>query len=383
MRILAVHPGASFSTADVYNGLTKALKRAGHDVQEYRLDARVEDATEYLKWQEKRRRKLTGEKTHGGIMPQVVRMASMTLLEATLTVNPHWVLLFSGQFLHPDTIRLLYRMGANTALLLTESPYDDAKQAKITPFVKVVFTNERASVKLMERWWQQTEGRPLWERLGAEKVHYLPHAYDPDVHKPFFANESPQMPYRIEDVRAAKHDVVFVGSGFIERQEILSAIDWDALGIDFGLYGVWPYMGSRSRLRKYWRAGTVDNATTAALYRNAKIGLNLYRQSVGTSRNATRLKGAESLNPRALELAATGTAHISDYRPEVAETFPNGLVQTFTNPIELAAKLRWMLDPSNEGVLQWMRQALPYAVKDWTFDARAQQVGDTLAAALA
>lgn len=374
MRLLCVHPGATFSTADVYNGMTKALKRAGHDVQEYRLDARVDEMHDYLKWQEKRRIRLTGERTPGGIMPHVVRMASMTLLEAALTVNPHWVLLFSGQFLHPDTMRLLFRMGANTALLLTESPYDDAKQAKITPYMKVVFTNERGSVSLLERWWQQTEGKPLWERLGAQRVHYLPHAYDPDVHTP----EGP----RDIDGSIPSHDVVFVGSGFIERQEMLSAVDWDALGIDFGLYGVWPYMGSRSRLRKYWRAGTVDNAMTAQLYQNAKVGLNLYRQSVGTSRNATRLKGAESLNPRALELAATGTAHISDYRPEVAEVFPNGLVQTFTNPVELQAKLRWMTDPANAGALEWMRNTLPSAVRDWTFDTRAGQLGDTLAAAL-
>jgi hypothetical protein len=381
MKILACHPGASFSTADVYSGLTKALKRAGHDVQEYRLDARVEEMHRYLTWQEKRRRRLTGETTPGGIMPQAVRMASMTLLEAALTVNPHWILLFSGQFLHPDTIRLLFRMGANTALLLTESPYDDAKQAKITPYARVVFTNERASVKLMERWWQQTDGKPHWERLGAEKVHYLPHAYDPDVHHQFRVEDYDNAPY--EEV--PKHDIVFVGSGFIERQEILSAVDWDGLGVDFGLYGVWPYMGSRSKLRKYWRAGTVDNAVTAALYRNARLGLNLYRQSVGTSRNATRLKGAESLNPRALELAATGTPHVSDFRPEVGEVFGD-LVPTFTEPHDLEYIISVLVGKERTSYadekLAQMKRDLPGTVRDWTFDARAQQVGDTLAAEL-
>jgi hypothetical protein len=377
MRLLTVHPGASFSTADVYNGMTKALKRAGHDVQEYRLDARVEEMSLYLKWQEARRRRLTGERTPGGIMPQVVRMASMTLLEAALTVNPHWIILFSGQFLHPDTLRLLYRMGANTALLLTESPYDDAKQARITPFAKVVFTNERASVNLMRRWWEQTQGAPLWERMGAQDIHYLPHAYDPELH---YADQ------RIADIGTAHHDVVFVGSGFIERQEILSAVDWDGLGVDFGLYGVWPYMGSRSRLRKYWRAGTVDNATTAALYRNAKLGLNLYRQSVGSSRNATRLKGAESLNPRALELAATGTPHVSDYRPEVGEVFGD-LVPTFTEPRDLEGIIEALVGGGQDAYaadkLTRMRRDLPGTVRDWTFDTRAKQIGDTLAAALA
>jgi hypothetical protein len=370
MRLLCVQPGASFSTSDVYDGMVGALKRAGHDVQEYRLDARVEESRQYITWRERAKKRIdpSYEPPAGGIMPMVVRHASMTLLEAALTVNPHWIVIFSGQFLHPDALRLLYRMGARTCLILTESPYDDGKQAALTPYATVVTTNERGSVALLERTYQQTKHDPFNTR-GAEKVHYLPHAYDPEKHHPSNGDA---------DIDVPKHDVVFVGSGFIERQETLAAVDWDGLKLDFGLYGVWPYMGSRSKLRRYWRAGTVDNAMTAALYRNAKIGLNLYRQSVGTSRNATRIVGAQSLNPRALELAATGTPHLSDWRPEVEEVFGR-LVPTFKDPHDLQEMMRFLCSNSFADHRDEMRARLPKAVEGWTFDARARQLVGILA----
>lgn len=374
MKLLAVHPGASFSTADVYNGLTAALKRRGHDVQEYRLDARIEEANEYLNWQEIRKRRALQRQGEpydppdGGLMPKVIRHASMTLLEATLTVNPHCVVIFSAMYLHPETLVLLKRMGAPTVLILTESPYDDAKQANLTPFAGFTYTNERGSVRLMQRWWQQTNGR-----RGTERIDYLPHAYDPDVHR-----AEPSTDPDILQQNIPAHDVVFVGSGFIERQETLQAIDWGRMGVDLGIYGKWPYVGSRNHLRNYIKSGTVPNQTVAEFYRRAKLGINLYRQSVGTSRNATRVAGAESLNPRALELAAIGVPHISDYRPEVGEVFGD-IVPTFKNPDELATLVRELL--ADQARRESIARQLPECVKGWTFDARAVQVEAGIAAA--
>jgi hypothetical protein len=380
MKLLCVHPGASFSTADVYKGMTEALKRRGHDIQEYRLDWRIEEANEYLNWQEERKKRAAKKEGRehtapvGGIMPAIIRQASMTLLEATLTVNPHCVLIFSAMYLHPETMILMRRMGAPTVLLMTESPYDDAKQANIAPFMSYCYTNERASVKLMQRWHEQTKGQ-----RGAKRIEYLPHAYDPDVHTPSYQTDDPiQKPARIEDVQVPRHDVVFVGSGFYERQETLQAIDWSVLGVDFGLYGKWPYVGTRNKLRQHIRSGVVPNEMTAALYRHAKIGLNLYRQSVGTSRNATRITGAESLNPRALELAAIGVPHISDYRPEVGEVFGD-LVPTFKTPEGLEIEVQRLL--ADKGRREAMKQELPERVRGWTFDARAEQVEAGIAVA--
>lgn len=325
------------------------------------------EANDFLEFRQKQNRKIDPSLPKKPKMGDVARLASMTLLEAALTVNPHFVLIFSGMFLHPDTIRLMYRMGAPMALLLTESPYDDRPQSDIAPYCNVVFTNERGSAEWFRRQHALHQGK-----RGNANTFYLPHAYDPGLHT---AEESPEDTELYADL--PRHDVVFVGSGFIERQDILEAIPWSDLGLDFGLYGPWPYLSKRSPLQRYWRDKVIPNEKATALYRRARVGLNIYRTSVGTSRNATHITGAESLNPRALELAATGCFQVSSWRPEVEEVF-GSLVPTFKTATELANILPAAVDGHDkEGRVEYGR-LLRQAVQGWTFDERAAQVSETL-----
>jgi hypothetical protein len=197
----------------------------------------------------------------------------------------------------------------------------------------VCFTNERTSVDVL--------------RKANPNTHYLPAAYDPAQHGPHLNG----------DARA--HDVVFVGSGFDSRTELLSCVDWT--GIDLGLYGAWGHVDARHPLAPYVRGGLVDNAATGALYRKAKIGLNLYRGTGGAP--------AESLNPRAYELAADGVFTLSHDRAEVGERF-GGLVPTFATPDELETRMRgWLQEDTGPA-----RAGLPERVAEDTYHHRAAQL---------
>ncbi len=337
MRLLVVHPGASFSTADVRNGLVSALKRQGHECINYALDGRIEIASKTLFAAWKRNGKSAGVPKPSG--SDVLYQASVGVIERALRFQPDWVLIVSAMYLHPDVIIMLKRAGLRVAILFTESPYDDEQQAQVARHADVVWTNERSSAR------QYGWG-------------YLPHAYDPERHQP----GEP-----MQDVPA--HDVVFVGTGFRERIDLLSAVNWD--GINLGLYGTWGMLGSRSKLRQYIRGGAQDNRRTVELYRAAKIGLNLYRTSKGFGWETQRIVSAESLNPRALELAACGVFTLSDYRAEVAETF-GPLVPTFDNAGDLEALIRGYLE--NDRYRREIAAELPERVKGHTFDVRARQI---------
>jgi spore maturation protein CgeB len=196
---------------------------------------------------------------------------------------------------------------------------------------------------------------------------YLPHAMRPEVHRP----DAPTA----DGVPA--HDVVFVGSGFSERIELLSAIDWT--GIDFALYGNWRSIPARSKLRQYVRDGVVDNQTAAALYRRAKVGLNLYRESIGWGKRAERITYAESLNPRAYELAACGCFHISQARAEVGDVFGD-LVPTFRTAEECSSLIRkWLADDVGRSDVSFQ---LPSMVAWHTWTARGAQMAADLRSAL-
>jgi spore maturation protein CgeB len=336
MRLLVVHPGATWATADVHAGLVAGLAAGGHTVTEYALAGRLEASRvllEYL-WRKQVR--------HGGPLQDtrptpadVQYQAGQGLLERALRDEADWVLVVCAAYLHPDWLILARRAGLRLAAVFTESPYDDPEQAKIAGRFDVCFTNERTSVARL--------------RAANPATHYLPAAYDPAAHGSHLNGSAPA------------HDVVFVGSGFDSRIALLSAVDWG--GIDLGLYGAWDDLAPNHPLRRHVREGLVDNARAGALYRKAKIALNLYRATGGVP--------AESLNPRAYELAADGVFTLSHPRAEVEERFGDR-VATFESAADLSSLVRHLLQVP--GDLAHVARGLPALVTDDTYRHRAAQL---------
>ena len=351
MRLLIIQPGASYSVHDVYVGLSNALIARGHTVFVYQLDSRIERSASWLEYCWRKAGKPDPRPTHA----DVIYHASIEVLERALRFDVEGVLAISGMFLHPDFITLLRRAGVRTGVVFTESPYDDMHQVKFAQLVDVCWTNERTSVPVIG--------------LANSKTYYLPAAFDPMRHRQLGEAPDPEVP---------AHDVVFVGTGFQERIDLLSEVNWS--GIDFGLYGHWPALPSRHRLRKYLRGTVMDNQKAVELYRRAKIGLNLHRTSMGFGRDAPRVERAESLNPRAYELAACGTFQISDRRAEVVETFGYS-VPTFRDAAGLESLIHDYLARPDE------RRACAIAARHQsafhTFAARAEQLEAQLAQAWA
>lgn len=334
MKLLLIHPGASSSTSDVADGLSYGLEHHGVELVRYRLDQRIDRSHRWLMYNW-RRTKHTHPEMGRPTTADVFYQAGTDALAMALRHQVDCVLIVSAMFLHPDVIILMKRAGLRVVVLFTESPYDQDRELTIAKLVDGCWTGERTSVDAF---------------AAVTQAGYLPHAWHPERH---FEGRAPV------DYDVPAHDVVFVGTGFPERIAWLTAIDWT--GIDLGLYGNWQHLGSRHPLRAHVRDGVVDNARAAALYRRAKIGLNLYR-------NAT---GAESLNPRAYELARCGAFTLSTYRAESAEVF-GALVPTFTDAAgALAAIRQWLDDPHGRARAQ---AALPACVASASWTNRAKTV---------
>jgi spore maturation protein CgeB len=183
------------------------------------------------------------------------------------------------------------------------------------------------------------------------------------------------------------HDVVFVGTLWQERIDLLVAVDWS--GIDLGLYGSADLFDQdrfpsphnarqRTLLEPYLHIGFIDNERTTALYRAAKLGLNLHRTSVDLA-SGQHVQGAESMNPRCYEQAATGGALlVTDARQEVYETFGEAAA-VFDGPEQLEDLVRTLL--YDDHARQQRTDALRIAVTPHTFAARAAQMTAELSAA--
>lgn len=236
-----------------------------------------------------------------------------------------------------DVLEHLKRAGDCVAAYLTETPYEMELELEVSRCVDLVWTSERTGVEAF--------------RAVNPHASYLPHGWMVHPDQPMPA-----------------HDVVFVGSGFPERIDFFNAIDWS--GIDLGLYGTWRGFGLKPDLEADAVMGDqIDNATAAALYRRCKVGLNLYRTRTS---DRIRITTAESLNPRAYELAALGVFHVSAHRKEVHEVF-QGHVPTFQTPEQAEVLIRSSLAvaPSERDSVA---KYLPLCVQGMSWTDRAAQV---------
>lgn len=312
-------PVSEMSVWDVARGYRSALARAiGEDnIKDYWLNIR----TQY-------HAKTLGKGAEDHI--RLSQYASEGLLNEALYFGADVVFMVSILNVHPVVLWALRKVGIHVAALLTESPYDDENQAntvEVYPEMSV-FTHEIVSA----------------EKYG---WHYLPHAYDPEVHKPY------------EPEFADECDVLLVGTGWTDRQQLLELVDWS--GIDLRLYGIWPMMTPDSPLfDKMWPV-CVDNTKLPQLYSAAKICLNIHRAH----------PDAKSLNPRSYEIAACGAFQLSDQRIEVSRIFRNS-VPVFRNGDDLGRLVRMYL--SNDPLRRELAAESARAVAPHTFDARLQTV---------
>ena len=317
MRILLAWAAAPFSVRDVTTGLRGALIRAGHDVRDYRLDNRLELMT----------RSFPDHLQQGH---EICRMATENVLAEATYHDADLVLVTSGLSFHEVGLWLLDKYCIPTAVVLTESPYQDAAQhAWVDAYPRLtVFTQERTSA-----------AKHGWR--------YLPAAYDPTVHLP------------VDPDPDEACDVLFVGTGWPERQTLFEGVDWT--GIKLRLRGLFPGMTEESQLRSSYVEGCVANRYLPRVYAACKVALNPYRQDAS----------AESMNPRAYELAACGVFQVSDARAEGVELFGSS-VPTYRTSEELEVLIRYYLDhPAERRAKAMAAKAL---VQGQTFDRRVADV---------
>lgn len=349
ITILLAHPGASFSTHDVYTGMLAGLEAHGCRVISYRLDEALGfyqnlfEAAEQggLQWG-----------TANGERPNVAGFAGLKGIAELINVAPDYLVSVSGYNLHPSVVMMARKMGITTAVYCTESPYFGVFEAQIAAHYDAICTMERRAL-------------PLFEQVAPGRTHYLPHAYNPAVHYPGAA----------EPDYAA--DVFFVGSAFDERRRLFRAVDWS--GVNFVTRGfLW---GENADPNVIQLDELLDNADAARYYRSSAISLNHHRTTTvyGTGEYISGLD-AESLGPRAYEISACGGFQLMDDSREERHAVFQGTVPTYKShsALDLERQVRYYLTRPDERAR--LAQAQREAVAPHSWHARAAQLLDILTA---
>jgi spore maturation protein CgeB len=262
-------------------------------------------------------------------------LASAHITRAALMHRPDWLIVVSGHNYNVHDAAALRKAGIKTALICTESPYWAEVEPQMGAFYDVVFTNERSAVASFKH----------------PRAHYLPHAYNPDVHTP-------------AGPRGYAADVVFIGSLFDERKRLFYGVDWT--GIDFILRG--HFLDATD---------IVANEDVAAYYRAAKVSLNHHRTTTMHG-SGTHITSADSLGPRAYEIPACGGFMLcDDSRAEGWDVFGD-YFPTYRagDSADLERQVKYWL--KQDGRREETARAMHAAVQPHNWVSRAKQVLEVL-----
>ena len=225
--------------------------------------------------------------------------AGKDVLERALRDDAEWVVVVCAAYLHPDCLILCRRAGLRLAAVFTESPYDDAEQAKVAPAV-------RRGVH------QRAHQRPP-PAGGQPRDPLPPHGLRPGA-------------ARAADERG--------GAGATTSSSWAPASTAGSRcspgGLERDRPGPLRGLGRGAGRATPWRP-----TCTPAWWTTPAPGRSTARPASGSICTAgTGGAPAESLNPRAYELAADGVFTVAQPRAEQTERL-GGSVATFTTPAQL------------------------------------------------
>lgn len=334
MKVLVVQPGMDFSPADMARGWVKGLRQAGCEVVDFNFADRL---AFYAGARMKRgRRWIQAFDAEGAI-----RLAAKGIEHVCYEFWPDLVVIISGFYVPPDLYGLMRARGHKVALICSEEPYETDRELVRAQLADTVILNDPTN---LDRF-----------RGVNPNTSYLPHSYDPDVHRP-----APPTPDAVSDF-------AFVGTGFPSRIEFFEQVDWG--GVDVALAGAWQTLTEESPLRKFLAHDITDcclNDQAAILYQSTKASANLYRKEITEGGS---IEGV-AMSPREIELAATGCFFLREPRDEGNRVLP--MLPTFSGSDDFSDQLRWWLAHDTER--EAAAAAARVAIEPFTFTRNAHRL---------
>ena len=218
----------------------------------------------------------------------------------------------------PETVKKIEKMKIKTILWTVDSPRNFEPIIKSAPFYDFVFCGGSEAIDILNK-------------HNIKNIYFLPFACDPDYAYPVEVNKEEKEFYR--------SDVVFVGSYYPNRLEILEKIT----DFNLGVWGPgWDKISNNSPLKKCIRkAEGVDYKEWRKIYSSSKIALTIHYQDGKAL--------CYQASPRVYEVLACKSFLLSDNQRDVIRLFkPGKHLDIFDNVDELRSKIDYYLNNEEE-----------------------------------
>lgn len=200
-------------------------------------------------------------------------------------------------FFHPNKSIYKYKdeikdLPGHKLMWSMEDPYESDITFDMAQYIYYIFTSDEATAIALKK-----------ERGDKNKIVYVPHACDPDVHKPM------SVPY------SYKSDIVFVGNAYESRIKWLQEHAEEFMDKMVTIIGV-GYRGMDGYQNQRVIHGHTSEPDLVRYYNGAKLVLNLHRINSDLDMANSRSLKPSSFNNRYYEIAACGKKQLVTGRGE-------------------------------------------------------------------
>ncbi len=322
-------------------GLARGFRAAGHAVELIGWDTFFPAVD----------RSFTARGLRRAFVPFLRAQFNRRVLQAVRVLRPDLVVVYKGTAVAPATLAAVRRLGCWLCHVMPDIAVDGqlSLDRRIFRHFDHVFTTKSFGVGEFRT------------RLGAARASFLPHGYDPAVHRPLALD-----PRRLAG--AASRPVSFIGQWSPGKERWLAHLAAASGPETLDVWGEgWQRVSARTLMPSI-RGEPLYGDFYAAAITEARINLGLLieRQPGSVSGDLT--------TARTFEIPACGGFLLHERTAELADYYEEGReVACFGSPAELVEKVRYYLDHEAERV-RIAQAGHRRCVAEHSLDGRAQVV---------
>jgi len=285
------------------------------------------------------------------LQARMVREYNQLILDCASRVKPDILLAFKGSFVESRTLETL-RQSQITLYNYYPDTSPSAHGHLLTESIR-----RYDCVFYTKKFWSLA----LPQAMGGRPSVFLPHGYDPEVHRVLSLDS--------RDVANYRHDVTVIGSHTLHKERVVSELVRLCPNLDLHIYGSRWVESSRSpELDPHIRGFALFGSQYARALRAARISLAVMSGKVDG------VAQGDETTTRSYEIPACGGFMLHERTPEVLEVYDEGKeVACFASVEELASKIEYYLAHPEE------RDAISHAghircVPAYSYDQRMKEI---------
>jgi hypothetical protein len=315
-----------------------ALRRLGCDVTD------IDVQTVIPQWRQRSNRAIVRL-----LNSRIVREYNQLILDTAAHMRPDILFAFKGTVVTRATLRALRQSG------LAQYNYFPDTIPSEQGSILAGAIREYDCIFYTKKFWAVNPP----DGLAGRRMLFLPHGYDPEVHRPVELDAN--------DIRDYAHDVTVIASHTAHKENILTALVKLMPGLDLHIYGDrWRASSHAPVLKRHIRGMGLFGSTYAKAVCAARINLAITSWSDRPEVDET--------TTRTYEIPACGGFMLHERTPELLDLYEEGKeVACFGSVEELADKIQHYLAHPQQ------REAIAHAgharcVPAYSYDNRVQEI---------